>query len=78
MVLLTFESARKEILPTQQGTPMFDGLLVSHKRKNNDEAIDRLVNMSPVAQQLTGEYATDTKGNQLDLSEPATRRDRWT
>ena len=50
---------------------MFDGLLVSHKRENNDEAIDRLVNMTPVAHQLTGEYATNTKGNQLDLSEPA-------
>lgn len=30
-----------------------------------------MVNMTPVAHQLTGEYATNTKGTQLDLSEPA-------
>ncbi|KAF3012723.1 hypothetical protein E8E15_001018 [Penicillium rubens] len=64
-------SPARRILPTQQETPLFDGLLVSHKREDNDEAIDRLVNMTPVAQQLTGECATNTKGNQLDLSEPA-------
>ncbi|KAJ5236489.1 hypothetical protein N7489_006580 [Penicillium chrysogenum] len=68
VVLLTLESGRKELFPTQQGTPLFDGLLASHKKENIDEAIDRLVNMTPVAQQLTGEYATDSKGNKLDLS----------
>ncbi|KAJ5398848.1 hypothetical protein N7465_009337 [Penicillium sp. CMV-2018d] len=68
VVLLTLESGRKELFPTQQGTPLFDGLLASHKKQNINEAIDRLVNMTPVAQQLTGEYATDSKGKKLDLS----------
>ncbi|KAJ5384755.1 Alkaline phosphatase-like alpha/beta/alpha [Penicillium concentricum] len=68
IVLLTLESGRKELFPAQQGTPLFDGLLASHKKLNLDKAIDRLVNMTPVAQQLTGEYATDSKGNKVDLS----------
>ncbi|KAK9858582.1 hypothetical protein MYU51_017733 [Penicillium brevicompactum] len=68
VVLLTLESGRKELFPTQQGTPLFDALLASHKKQNVDEAIDRLVTMTPTAQQLTGEYATDSKGNRVDLS----------
>ncbi|CAI7652949.1 unnamed protein product [Penicillium glandicola] len=68
VVLLTLESGRKDLFPTQQGTPLFDGLLASHKKRNIHEAIDRLVNMTPVAQQLTGEYVTDSKGNKVDLS----------
>lgn len=68
VVLLTLESGRKELFPTQQGTPLFDALLASHKSENVIEAIDRLVTMTPTAQQLTGEYAIDTKGNRVDLS----------
>ncbi|KAJ5185158.1 Alkaline phosphatase-like alpha/beta/alpha [Penicillium cf. griseofulvum] len=68
IVLLTLESGRKELFPTQQGTPLFDGLIASHKKEKTNEAIDRLVTMTPVAQQLTGEYATDSKGNKVDLS----------
>ncbi|KAJ5795373.1 uncharacterized protein N7518_003913 [Penicillium psychrosexuale] len=68
IVLLTLESGRKELFPTQQGTPLFDGLLASHKKQKVNEAIDRLVNMTLVAQQLTGEYATDSKGNKVDMS----------
>ncbi|KAJ5436270.1 Alkaline phosphatase-like alpha/beta/alpha [Penicillium cf. griseofulvum] len=68
IVLLTLESGRKELFPTQQGTPLFDGLIASHKKEKINEAIDRLVTMTPVAQQLTGEYATDSKGNKVDLS----------
>ncbi|KAJ5337945.1 hypothetical protein N7452_004673 [Penicillium brevicompactum] len=36
--------------------------------ESGHEAIDRLVTMTPTAQQLTGEYATDSKGNRVDLS----------
>ncbi|CAG8926084.1 unnamed protein product [Penicillium salamii] len=68
VVLLTLESGRKELFPAQQGTPLFDGLLASHKKQNVEEAIDRLVTMTPTAQQLTGEYAIDSKGNKVDLS----------
>ncbi|KAJ5960211.1 Alkaline phosphatase-like alpha/beta/alpha [Penicillium vulpinum] len=68
IVLLTLESGRKELFPTQQGTPLFDALLASHKTEKINEAIDRLVTMTPVAQQLTGEYATDSKGEKVDLS----------
>ncbi|KAJ5582598.1 hypothetical protein N7535_001218 [Penicillium sp. DV-2018c] len=68
VILLTLESGRKELFPMQQGTPMFDGLLASHKKQNVKEAIDRLVTMTPVAQQLTGEFATDSNGTKVDLS----------
>lgn len=68
VVLLTLESGRKELFPTQQGTPLFDGLLASHKKENVQKAIDRLVTMTPVAQQLTGEFATDSNGTKVDLS----------
>ncbi|KAJ5467789.1 hypothetical protein N7475_005541 [Penicillium sp. IBT 31633x] len=68
VVLLTLESGRKELFPTQQGTPLFEGLLASHKKQNVNAAIDRLVTMTPVAQQLTGEFATDSNGTKVDLS----------
>jgi hypothetical protein len=68
VVLLTLESGRKELFPAQQGTPMFDALLESHKEGKREEAIDRLVKMTPVAQMLTGEYATDSKGDRANLS----------
>ncbi|KAJ5675511.1 hypothetical protein N7462_008408 [Penicillium macrosclerotiorum] len=69
VILLTLESGRKEIFPMQQGTPMFDALLESHPKENRAAAIDRLVTMTPVAQMLTGEHATDSKGEQVDLSQ---------
>ncbi|KAJ5632474.1 Alkaline phosphatase-likealpha/beta/alpha [Penicillium lividum] len=69
IVLLTLESGRKEMFPMQQGTPMFDALIASHKEKKRDQAIDRLVKMTPIAQMLTGEYVTDSKGEKVDLSE---------
>ncbi|KAJ5748775.1 uncharacterized protein N7511_010471 [Penicillium nucicola] len=68
VVLLTLESGRKEMFPTQQGTPFFDNVLASHKKKDVEEAIDLLVTMTPVAQQLTGEYATDSKGNRANMT----------
>ena len=68
VVLLTLESGRKEVFPMQQSTPLFDSLIASHPKKKQKVAIDRLVKMTPVAQMLTGEYATDSGGNKVDLS----------
>ncbi|KAJ5579831.1 uncharacterized protein N7459_005816 [Penicillium hispanicum] len=68
VVLLTLESGRKELFPAQQGTPLFDSLLASHSEKKQKAAIDRLVKMTPVAQMLTAEYATDSRGEKVDLS----------
>ncbi|KAI2792351.1 hypothetical protein POX_b02388 [Penicillium oxalicum] len=68
VVLLTLESGRKEVFPMQQGTPMFDALLDSHPKEQREQAIDKLVAMTPVSQMLTGEYATDSKGERVDLS----------
>ena len=68
VILLTLESGRKELFPMQQGTPMFDALIESHAKEDREEAIDRLVTMTPISQMLTGEYATDSKGEKVDLS----------
>ncbi|KAJ5708378.1 Alkaline phosphatase-like alpha/beta/alpha [Penicillium malachiteum] len=68
IVLLTLESGRKEMFPMQQGTPMFDALLASHAEGKRDQAIDRLVKMTPIAQMLTGEYVNDSNGTKVDLS----------
>lgn len=69
VVLLTLESGRKDMFPMQQGTPMFDALLESHKERKRKKAMDRLVKMTPVAQMLTGEYATDSSGEKVNLSD---------
>ncbi|KAJ5095988.1 hypothetical protein NUU61_005344 [Penicillium alfredii] len=68
VVLLTLESGRKEVFPMQQGNYMFDALLDSHRKYKQDQAIDELVRLTPVAQMLTGERATDSKGQQVNLS----------
>lgn len=68
IVLLTLESGRKEMFPMQQGTPMFDALLASHREEKRDAAIDRLVTMTPIAQMLTGEYVNDSNGDKVNLS----------
>lgn len=62
VILLTLESGRKDMFPMQQGTPLFDGLLASHLKEERDEAIDRLVAMTPTAQMLTGEHVRDSQG----------------
>lgn len=67
IVLLTLESGRKELFPMQQGTSLFDTLMASHNRKQKQKAFDRLAKMTPVAQMLTGEYATDSQGEKVDL-----------
>ncbi|KAJ5949093.1 Alkaline phosphatase-like alpha/beta/alpha [Penicillium verhagenii] len=69
IVLLTLESGRKEMFPMQQGTPMFDALIASHKEKKKEAAIDRLVEMTPIAQMLTGEYVMNSKGEKVNLTE---------
>lgn len=69
VVLLTLESGRKDMFPVQQGTPLFDALIDSHSKKRKQKAFDRLVKMTPVAQMLTGEYAADSAGKKVDLSQ---------
>lgn len=68
VVMLTLESGRKDLFPMQKGTPLFDALIDSHNEKRREEAFERLAKMTPVAQMLTGEYATDSTGEKVDLS----------
>lgn len=68
VVLLTLESGRKELFPTQQGTPLFDHMLATYAEKDRKAGIDRLVGMTPIAQMLTGEYAAKANGEKADLT----------
>ncbi|KAJ5895142.1 Alkaline phosphatase-like alpha/beta/alpha [Penicillium taxi] len=68
VVLLTLESGRKELFPVQQGTPLFDALANSHLTNDKEDAIDKLIGITPIAQMLTGEYSLNSKGEKADLS----------
>ncbi|CAI7564349.1 unnamed protein product [Penicillium pancosmium] len=68
VILITLESGRKEMFPMQQGTPLFDGLLASHPEEDRDDAIDRLVKSTRVAQMLTGEHVKDSQGRLVSLA----------
>jgi hypothetical protein len=69
VVLLTLESGRKELFPTQPGTPLYDAILESHEERDREDAMDKLAQMTLVSQMLTGEYATDSMGEMANLSE---------
>lgn len=69
VVLFMLESARKELFPTQPGTPIYDALVESHEEKYREDAMDRFAQMTLVSQMLTGEYALDSQGIPANLSE---------
>jgi arylsulfatase A-like enzyme len=62
IVLLTLESARKEIFPMKQGTDLYDMVLNTYDQKKRAAGIDRLSSMTPTAQMVTGEFATNSTG----------------
>ena len=68
VVLVILESGRKELFPTQPGTPLYDALLDSHDEKDKEDAMDKLAEMTLVSQMLTGEYAVDSLGQPANLS----------
>jgi len=69
VVLIMLESGRKELFPTQPGTPLYDAIIESHEEKDREDAMDRLAQMTPVSQMITGEYALDSLGEPANLSE---------
>ncbi|CRG90107.1 hypothetical protein PISL3812_07148 [Talaromyces islandicus] len=65
IVLLTLESARKETFPMKQGTDLYDLVLDTYtlsNKKKRAAGIDRLSCMTPTAQMVTGEFATNSTG----------------
>lgn len=63
IVLLTLESARKETFPMKQGTDLYDMVLDTYTdQKKRAAGIDRLSRMTPTAQMVTGEFATNSTG----------------
>lgn len=69
VILLTLESGRKELFPTQPGTPLYDAILDSHVARDREDAMDKLAEMTPVSQMITGEYALDSQGERANLSD---------
>lgn len=69
VVLLTLESGRKELFPTQPGTPLYDAIVHSHKKRDREDAMDKLAQMTLVSQMITGEFALDSLGEVANLSE---------
>lgn len=65
IVLLTLESTRKETFPMKQGTDLYDMILDTYaqsEKKKRAAGIDRLSLMTPTAQMVTGEFATNSTG----------------
>lgn len=69
VVLVMLESGRKELFPSQPGTPLYDALVETHEEKYRDDAKDKLAQMTLVSQMITGEYALDSQGIPANLSE---------
>lgn len=68
VVLLTLESGRKELFPMRSGTPLYDAILESNKRRDRARVIDELSTMTPIAQIVTGEHAVDSNGQISNLT----------
>lgn len=68
VMIMTLESARKELFPTQPGTPLYDALVKSHRDEDKESAMDKLAHMTLVSQMITGEYALDSQGKPANLS----------
>ncbi|KAL1964582.1 hypothetical protein VTN77DRAFT_6756 [Rasamsonia byssochlamydoides] len=69
VVLLSLESARKEVFPMQPGTYLYDTILESHTEDERDKIVDKLSVLTPVAQMVTGEYALTSKGTRNNFSD---------
>lgn len=70
IVMVTLESARKEVFPMQASTPLYDIIVESHDdERQRNRTIDKLSRLTPVAQMVTGEYALNSKGERNNFSD---------
>jgi hypothetical protein len=69
VVLLSLESARKDVFPMQPGTPLYDEIVKTHEDKERDKIVDQLSRLTPVAQMVTGEYALTSSGTRNNFSD---------
>lgn len=69
IVLITLESARKEVFPMQQGSLLWDSIIHSHASHRQARATDILSRMTPVAQMLTNEWALNARGKRNNFSD---------
>lgn len=69
VILLSLESARKEVFPMKEGTSLYDSILDSHLPEDRESIVDKLSVMTPTAQMVTGEYALNSSGMAHDLQD---------
>ncbi|KAH8700200.1 alkaline-phosphatase-like protein [Talaromyces proteolyticus] len=62
IILLTLESARKDVFPMLEGSELYELMLSTFAQRKRAGAIDTLSMMTPTAQMLTGEYAKNSNG----------------
>ncbi|KAI1911196.1 hypothetical protein LOZ39_002041 [Ophidiomyces ophidiicola] len=55
VVLITMESQRKDVFPMKEGSNLHKNILKSHWKKDSEEINEKLRQLTPVAEQLTGE-----------------------
>lgn len=70
VILVTMESHRKDLFPIKEGSHLHDKILESHDEKAREETNKKLRQLTPVAEQVTGEnFWKDPEGKaELDLS----------
>lgn len=69
VVLLSLESARKDVFPMQQGGFLWNSVLNSHESERQAEIEDALSRMTPVAQMITDEWALNSEGIRNNFSD---------
>lgn len=69
VVLFFLESERKEVFPMQASTPLFDEILETHEEYARPGIIDKLSQLTPIAQIITDEWALTSKGEKNNFTD---------
>ncbi|GAM38409.1 hypothetical protein TCE0_033f09105 [Talaromyces pinophilus] len=65
IVMLVLESARKDVFPMKEGSFLYDTIVNYHDDQGRQAVIDKLSRMTPTAQMVTREYATNSSGKRM-------------
>ncbi|EED16452.1 conserved hypothetical protein [Talaromyces stipitatus ATCC 10500] len=65
IVMLVLESTRKEVFPMKEGSFLYDTIVYSHDEDARDTIIDKLAILTPTAQMLTRDFATNSTGDKM-------------
>lgn len=70
IVMLVLESARKDVFPMKEETFLHD-MIVNYHNEDRQTIVDILSRMTPTAQMLTREYATNSAGEKMAFDNDA-------